>query len=299
MSYEKRFSKGEVIIKQGDLGSSFFRIIEGTAEAIVNYGEEGERSLTELSAGQFFGELAAIEAYPRSATIIAKEDVVAEEIDQDQLKDFFNENPDMILAIMKNIGGRLKELTAEYDLVNKAIAGAKAQQAKDESLFAKIKKFADYYTSGKSSISKPSAEALREASEKLKGQTGGNIETYDKGTIIFKEGEIGNCMYIVYGGVVGIYSNYSTDDQNKLTDLYPVECFGEMGMISGDARSATAVADQPETYVEIIRPDDLAELFKSSPVKIEMILKHLSYRLRKLTFDYLNACKELNDLYNG
>ena len=106
-------------------------------------------------------------------------------------------------------------------------------------------------------------------------------------------------MYIVYGGTVGIYSNYGDPNQVKLTELYPVVCFGEMGMISDDARSATAVAESDETYVEIIRPDGLEQLFKESPVKVEMILKHLSYRLRMLTYDFLNACKEVNDLYNS
>jgi CRP-like cAMP-binding protein len=66
-----------------------------------------------------------------------------------------------------------------------------------------------------------------------------------------------------------------------------------MGMISEDARSATAVSESDETYVEIIKPEDLADLFKTCPAKVDMILKHLSYRLRSLTYDYFNACKEI------
>ena len=120
---------------------------------------------------------------------------------------------------------------------------------------------------------------------------------YRKGTIIFKQGETGNCMYFVHGGTVGIYSNYGTDQQNKLTELYPVACFGEMGMIAGEVRSATAVADSNDTYVEIIRAEDLEELFKTCPVKIDMILRHLSYRLRSLTYDYFNTCKEIAEVY--
>ena len=102
-------------------------------------------------------------------------------------------------------------------------------------------------------------------------------------------------MYMLHGGNVGIYTNYGTADQVKLTELFPVACFGEMGMISDDARSATAVSESDDTYVEIIRPDDLEELFKTSPVKIEMILRHLSYRLRSLTYDYFNTCREISD----
>ena len=299
MSTERKFSKGEVIFKQGDEGNSFFKIIEGSVEVLANYGEERERELTVLEAGAIFGEMAVIETYPRSTTIVAKEDTLALEIGGKELNGYFAENPEMIYEIMKHLGSRIKELTAEYDVLTSVIKEVKASQdKKSDSIFAKIKKYIDYYASGKNNINKPSAEALREASEGLKEQQG-KIETYDKGTVIFKEGEIGKCMYIVYGGMVGIFKNYGDPKQVKLTDLYPVSFFGEMGMIADEARSATAVAEMDETFVEIIRPEGLENLFRESPVKVEMILKHLSYRLRMLTYDYLTACKEINDLYNS
>ena len=146
-----------------------------------------------------------------------------------------------------------------------------------------------------SRIEKPSAEALREAAEAVAKQDkdGNNVESYKKGTIIFKQGEVGKCMYIVHGGVVAIYSNYGQYGEIKLTELYPVACFGEMGMISEDPRSATAVSESDETYAEIIKPEDLADLFTTCPAKVDMILKHLSYRLRSLTYDYFSACKEI------
>jgi CRP-like cAMP-binding protein len=299
MSTERRFSKGEVIFKQGDDGNSFFEIIEGSVQVVVNYGEEGERELTVLNAGEFFGEMAVIETYPRSTTIVAKEDVLTVEISGRELNGYFSEKPEMIYKIMKHLGSRIKELTSEYDVLTSVLKEVKAaQDKKSDSIFSKIKKYIDYYASGKNNINKPSVESLREASEGLKDQKG-KIETYSNGTIIFKEGEVGKCMYIVYGGLVGIFKNYGDPKQVKLTDLYPVSFFGEMGMIADEARSATAVAEMDETFVEIIRPEGLEELFRESPVKVEMILKHLSYRLRMLTYDYLAACKEVNDLYNS
>ena len=300
MSTERNFSKGEVIFKQGDVGNSFFRILEGSVQVIANYGEAGERELTVLNPGDFFGEMAVIETYPRSNTIVAVDNVRAIEISADELNGFFAENPDMILQIMKHIGSRIKTLTSEYDVLASLLKELRASQdKKSDSVFAKIKKYIDFYASGKNNIDKPSAEALREASAGLKDQKSGAIETYKKGTVIFKEGEVGKCMYIVYGGTVGIYTNYGDPKQVKLTELYPVSFFGEMGMISDDARSATAVADSDDTYVEIVSPEGIEELFRESPVKVEMILKHLSYRLRMLTYDYLTACKEVNDLYNS
>ena len=63
-----------------------------------------------------------------------------------------------------------------------------------------------------------------------------------------------------------------------------------MGMISKEPRSATAVAIDDQTTLEIIYPEDLTELFEKNPPKFGMIIEHLSSRLRKLTDKYLAAC---------
>ena len=295
---EKTFCNGEVIIKEGDIGNSFFQLLEGKAGVYKNYGLEDQVQLTVLIPGQYFGEMAVIEAYPRSSTVVAEGNAKVVEVSADDLDTYFSEKPDEILAIMKHLGKRLKELTADYDEAKKILADLKSSNKKDDWFSVLIQKHIDWFKARKIKVDKPSAESLREAAEAVSGQNSGNIETYKKGTVIFKQGEVGKCMYLVHGGSVGIYSNYGTADQLKLTELFPVACFGEMGMIAEEARSATAVSENDDTYVEIINPEDLAELFKTTPVKIDMILRHLSHRLRSLTYDYFNTCKEISETYN-
>ena len=290
---DKIFADGEVIIKEGDQANSFFQIKEGSAIVYKNYGQTDQVKLTDLQPGQYFGEMAVIESYPRSSTVVANGEVKAVEIPVEELNNYFTENPDEIINIMKHLGNRVRELTADYDDAKKLLADIKTSGTENESLLALIQKHLGWFKSNKG-FDKPSAEALRESSDKVSSN---NVESYSKGTVIFKQGETGNCMYFVHGGTVGIYSNYGTDQQNKLTELYPVACFGEMGMIAGEVRSATAVADSDDTHVEIIRAEDLEELFKTCPVKIDMILRHLSYRLRSLTYDYFNTCKEIAEVY--
>ena len=292
---EKTFANGEIIIKEGDIGNSFFQLLEGKAQVFLNYGGADQIKLTDLVPGKYFGEMAVIETYPRSSTVVADGSAKVIEIAADELKEYFEQYPEKIIDIMMCLGTRLKELTADYDEAKQVLAGLKDPSADKSSFAAAIAKHLNWFKSSKRAIDKPSAEALREAAEKISGQSDKSIEAYSKGTVIFMQGETGKCMYMLHGGNVGIYTNYGTADQVKLTELFPVACFGEMGMISDDARSATAVSESDDTYVEIIRPDDLEELFKTSPVKIEMILRHLSYRLRSLTYDYFNTCREISD----
>jgi CRP-like cAMP-binding protein len=65
-----RIQAGEVILREGRLGRELFVILEGTATVT----REGH-VVNILHAGDYFGELAAIEAMPRSATVEATTDL--------------------------------------------------------------------------------------------------------------------------------------------------------------------------------------------------------------------------------
>jgi CRP/FNR family cyclic AMP-dependent transcriptional regulator len=65
-----RIQAGEVILREGRLGRELFVILEGTATVTRE-----DRVVNILHAGDYFGELAAIEAVPRSATVHATTDL--------------------------------------------------------------------------------------------------------------------------------------------------------------------------------------------------------------------------------
>jgi CRP-like cAMP-binding protein len=65
-----RIQAGEVILREGRLGRELFVILEGTATVT----REGH-VVNILHTGDYFGELAAIEALPRSATVEATTDL--------------------------------------------------------------------------------------------------------------------------------------------------------------------------------------------------------------------------------
>lgn len=297
-SIKKTYVNGEIIIKEGDIGNSFFQLLSGSAGVYVNYGKADQVKLTVLNEGQYFGEMAVIEAYPRSSTVVAEGSVEAIEIPGSELNTYFTENPDKIIELIKHIGNRLRALTDDYDeakAILKKIENPDEDKS-NETFLTKLAKHIGFYKLAKVDLTAPSAEALREQSKDLsKGET---TATYPKGTIIYKKGEVSNCMYILHSGSVGIYYNYGEANELMLTELLPVAFFGEMGMLAGKERSATAVAKSNETYLEIVRLEDLESMFKTSPVKVDMILRHLSYRLRSLTIDYFNTCKKISEAYS-
>lgn len=288
------FGKGEIVFNEGDEGNSFFQVLDGKVGVYVNYKKENELKLTDVVAGQYFGELAVIESTPRSTTVVSESGVNVIEISGTSLSEYFSEQPDKIIAIINNIGGRIRELSNEYSEAKNVLKSIEENSAdkSNESFIKKIQKYINHY---KASVNlyKPSVEATRDENSIFDDKACNNMEVYTKNTIIFKQGEAGNCMYAVHGGRVSIYSDYGTVNQQKLTDLVSGEFFGEMGMLSQEVRSATAVADEDGTYVEIITEDGLEDLFKTNPREVDNILRHISRRLRKLTDSYFNVCKKI------
>ena len=54
---EKTFRTNEVIIKEGDKGDTFFRLVEGNVGVYTNYGKKEQFRVAFLKAGDYFGEM--------------------------------------------------------------------------------------------------------------------------------------------------------------------------------------------------------------------------------------------------
>ena len=121
-------------------------------------------------------------------------------------------------------------------------------------------------------------------------------DAFRKGQVIFREGEPGESMFEVYTGKVGVYSGYGTADEKLLTDYFPGDYFGEMGLLDHAPRSATAVAMTDDTNLGEITEEGFAGFFRENPFRIRMVMKHLSHNLRSRTNEYLQICQEIHDI---
>ena len=301
---KKTFSRGEIIVREGDLADSMYVIISGSAEVFLGYGTEDERHLTTLDEGSIFGEMAVLEAYPRSATVVAGEnDTSLMEISTAEVSEFFREDPAQIRNIMANLSSRLRELTDDYLEVCGTIREMKETSGeilRSGSLLSRIEKFLKtaYLVSrmggrmpkGKDAVLPDENEADADGLRKIH---------CGKGRLLFRQGDEADCMYYIASGTVGIYANFETDDEKLLTTLKSNQFFGEMGMIEKLPRSAAAVADSNGTVLKVITEADLEGLCKKAPSMVLMALQHLSSRLRTLTVDYVHACQTVEKMVDA
>ncbi|MFZ1263974.1 MAG: cyclic nucleotide-binding domain-containing protein, partial [Chitinophagaceae bacterium] len=63
-------------------------------------------------------------------------------------------------------------------------------------------------------------------------------EEFEKGAILFSEGDIGDCMFVIYKGEVKIHKGSTT-----LAVLKEKEVFGELSLLDSETRSASATAN--------------------------------------------------------
>jgi len=99
---------GEVVVRQGDVGTEFFFILDGQAD--VRKGEEEAGSaVAALSPMQFFGEMALLTGEPRSATIVAKTRLEVLVLSKEALARPIMANP----VLAERIGGIMAERKVE------------------------------------------------------------------------------------------------------------------------------------------------------------------------------------------
>ena len=303
---EKGFKKGEVIFSQGEEGNSFFRILDGSVGIYAGYQETGERKLAELGKDRFFGEMAIIESYPRSASAVSlSDDTKVKEIAAQELMAYLEKNPDQLLTMIRLLGGRLKETNRQYKEVSDLILELrkldqgeteKSEPEKRKRLGKKIRAYVEEKQEKRNAPDPLTAEYGHDL--RVKNHSEGfskKVQTFPKGTVICREGMTVHCMYDIYSGKVGVYSGFGTDQQLLLAELYPNSFFGEAGMVSDEPRSATAVALE-DTTAEIIYPEDLEELLEKNPFKVELIVRHLSGSIRRTSRHYLEACALLEKM---
>ena len=65
------FNEGQVIEREGDLGTALHVIRTGGVDVYQGYGTDNQQHLASFGEGDFFGEMALLLGRPRSATIIA------------------------------------------------------------------------------------------------------------------------------------------------------------------------------------------------------------------------------------
>ena len=107
----ENYATGDVIFRQGDLGTEMYIIQEGQVEIVKHIGGESH-VLSRLDKGDFFGEMAILENVARSADAVAKSDVRVLAINGSRFDEMLRKNPEVAVRIIRKYSQRLREANA-------------------------------------------------------------------------------------------------------------------------------------------------------------------------------------------
>ncbi|MHC4872403.1 MAG: D-lactate dehydrogenase family protein [Planctomycetota bacterium] len=106
MNLEK-FSAGEVICNEGDMGNRMFVIKSGSI-SVEKKGEDGQPvEITKLEPGSVAGELSLFEERPRSATLKAREETELWTLGHDTFRELLNENVPLLRSMLETLSSHL------------------------------------------------------------------------------------------------------------------------------------------------------------------------------------------------
>ncbi len=108
VTHEAHFKAGEVFIRQGDLGTCLYIIVDGEVDIVIR----GVGQVARRAARGVIGEMAVISQQARSADCIAVGDVTALRIDHADFWELLDEQPQLARGVIHVLAQRLDEAVA-------------------------------------------------------------------------------------------------------------------------------------------------------------------------------------------
>ena len=125
----------------------------------------------------------------------------------------------------------------------------------------------------------------------------GVYETASTSTTLFREGDPGDTTYVILKGGIDVIRSDEDGHDVVIATLGAGEVFGELALIDGEPRSASAVAKE-ETLLFMIGRNDFISLMSSSPRLLGDFMVGMTGRIRATNAAFFDAMMQQERLRN-
>lgn len=105
----QHYTPSQVIVKQGDTGLGLYVIASGSVEVRKERPGQDALLLNTLGHGQFFGEMALLDDYPRSATVTAREETDCLTLTKWHFLAELESHPEMAVPMLSILSRRVRD----------------------------------------------------------------------------------------------------------------------------------------------------------------------------------------------
>jgi hypothetical protein len=118
------------IVKQGEHGDSMFLILEGEARVSIKINDK-EDTIAMLGVGDFFGEIALLDAGPRSADVTANKDCTLLQLSKNNFENIVAQNAELasrfLMSMNRYLGGRIRSTNEKFTSAQNFARGVSGQ----------------------------------------------------------------------------------------------------------------------------------------------------------------------------
>jgi len=100
-----RFMAGARLVKQGDIGDSFYVVLTGQAKVLVS-----GRTVNRLLPGEHFGEISLLDGKPRTASVVAETEMTLVIITQKDFLGLLAKDPEITLSLLEGMARTVRRL---------------------------------------------------------------------------------------------------------------------------------------------------------------------------------------------
>lgn len=263
----RRGAPGDELFKEGDRGDSLMIVLDGHLIAYVRTDAGGREEVARLGPGEVVGEMAFVDAEPRSATVVAPAGATILDFSRDALATLRQSAPRVAAAIQRNVlfdvARRLRD--AGEKLTDEASGSAPRSM--------RVGSGPPGAGEGRRSGRGLSADQLRSIPA-LAAYPAEDLEllayiatlrTFAAGEVLAKEGSEGDACWLVVKGAVAVTR---ATQATPLATLAPGSLVGQLALLDRAPRNATLTATVETAALEV-RADAFTNLVRaSSPIAL-------------------------------
>jgi NTE family protein len=199
------FAPGEVVMCEGDKGDSLFLVMSGLLKVLIARPGREPGIVAELGAGETVGEIAVLTGDRRAASVIAEEHSRLLELPRKAFEATLADHPAEVAKVLSKVLETVERRQLSTALHRNQI-------------FASLP-----------------LHVLRDLADELQDHFVAG------GEILFHQGDSGDALYLVVSGRLHILRE-TADGISVIGELGPGETVGEIAILGGERRLATAIA---------------------------------------------------------
>jgi predicted acylesterase/phospholipase RssA/CRP-like cAMP-binding protein len=212
-----RCEPGQVVIRAGERGDALYLVLRGQLRAVARRPDGTEVLLNTIEAGEGVGELALLTGERRTATVYATAEAELVRLSREDFELLGQRYPDTLREIVQVIVRRLQQTQLNLALhVGKLI----------------------------DQLAEPVLRAL---------QAELDLVVVHGGEVVVREGEPSDALYVVINGRLRVVREQADGGATTLRELRRGQTVGEIGILTGAARTATVYAVRDSLLARLSR----------------------------------------------